>query len=168
MSLRTTPRLPVTVSTEERRNNEKWCRLRGSVYKAITVCFALAVFGVLVNSAPDAQAANSGVSRELLIKEPLPDFPGRVVTALTIEIAPGTLVGPHRHGGLVYVYLLEGRVRSQLNGEASKDYVAGQSWIEPAGILHSKTENLSSTEPAKFLAVIYSKVDATITQPERE
>ena len=75
-----------------------------------------------------------------------------------------TVVGPHRHGGFVYVYLLEGRVRSQLNGEASKEYEAGQSWIEPAGILHSKTENPSSTEPAKFLAVIYSKADATIAQ----
>lgn len=166
MLLRTTHHLPL--GTQERRNNEKWCRLRGDVCKAITVCFALAVFGVFANYAPEAQAANSGVSRELLIKEPLPDFPGGVVTALTIEIAPGTVVGPHRHGGLVYVYLLEGRVRSQLKGEEAKEYVAGQSWIEPAGILHSKTENLSNTEPAKFLAVIYSKADATITQPEGE
>jgi len=164
MSLRTTPQLPV--STKKRHYNEAWRSLRGNAYKAITVCLALAVSGALANYAPDAQAADSGVSRELLIKEPLPDFPGHVVTALTIEIAPGTVIGPHRHGGLVYVYLLEGRLRSQLDGEASKEYVAGQSWIEPAGILHSKTENLSNTEPAKFLAVIYSTVDATITQPE--
>mgnify|MGYP003677086585 CR=1 FL=1 len=163
MSLRTTPHLPV--SAEERRYNDPWCSLRG---KAITVCLALAVSGALANYTPDAQAADPGVSRELLIREPLPDFPGRVVTALTIEIAPGTVVGPHRHGGLVYVYLLEGRVRSQLNNEAFREYVAGQSWIEPAGILHSKTENPSNTEPARFLAVIYSKVDATITQPEGE
>jgi quercetin dioxygenase-like cupin family protein len=123
---------------------------------------------MFANYASDAQAADSGVNRELLIKEPLPDFPGRVVTALTIELAPGTVVAPHRHGGFVYVYLLEGRVRSQLKGEPPKEYVAGQSWIEPAGILHSKTENLSNTETAKFLAVIYSEVDATITQPEGE
>lgn len=166
MSLRTTPQPPV--STEEQHYNETWCCLKGNACRAITACLALAVYGVFANYAADAQAADSGVSRELLIKEPLPDFPGRVVTALTIELAPGTVVGPHTHGGLVYVYLLEGRVRSQLNGEASKDYVAGQSWIEPAGIIHSNTENLSDTEPAKFLAVIYSKVDAIITQPEGE
>ncbi len=166
MSLRTNPHLPV--STEERRYNEAQCSLRGNACKAITVCLALAVSVVLANYTPDAQAAGPGVSRELLIRQALPDFPGRVVTALTIEIAPGTVVAPHRHGGLVYVYLLEGRVRSQLNDESPKEYVAGQSWIEPAGSLHSKTENPSDTEPARFLAVIYSKADATITQPEGE
>ncbi len=149
-------------------NNCRRDKISLKACKVITVCLALAVSGALADYAPDAQAADSGVSRVLLIKEPLPDFPGRVVTALTVEIAPGTVVGPHRHGGLVYVYLLEGRVRSQLNGEAAKEYVAGQSWIEPAGVLHSKTENLSHTEPARFLAVIYSKADATITQPEGE
>jgi len=137
-----------------------------NAYKAITVCLALAVSGALAHPAPDAQAADSDVRRELLTKQPLPDFPDHVLTALTVELAPGTVVGPHRHGGFVYVYLLEGRVRSQLDGEAPKDYVAGQSWIEPAGSLHSKTVNMSNTEPAKFLAVIYSKADAVITQPE--
>lgn len=79
------------------------------------------------------------------------------MTALTVEIAPGAVVGPHRHGGCVYVYLLQGRVRSQMEGEDPVEYSARQNWIEPTGGLHKHTENPSKTEPAKFLAVIYSE-----------
>ncbi len=114
------------------------------------------------------KASPSGVERQMLYQTPLPDFPGRMVTALTIEIAPGAVVGPHRHGGFIYVYLLEGRVRSQMENEETVEYVAGQSWVEEADALHSQTTNPSTTESAKFLAVVYSDVDAHITKPEMD
>lgn len=116
--------------------------------------------------AHDAGPNNPDVRRELLSRTPLPDFPGRIVTALTVELAPGAVVGPHRHGGFVYVYLLQGSIRSHMEGEEPAEYMAGQSWIEPANALHTRTENSSTTEPAKFLAVVYSERDAVITQPE--
>lgn len=137
--------------------------------RAKIICLALAVFvitGTSVAIAHDAKDESESVSRELLAKEPLPDLPGHVLTSVTVELAPGAIVGPHRHGGFVYVYLLQGRIRSRLNNEPPIEYVAGQSWVEPAGVLHRKTENPSTTEPAKFLAVIIGKADAVITQPE--
>lgn len=137
--------------------------------RATTICLALAVFvvtGTSVAIAHDAKNASESVSRELLAKEPLPELLGHVLTSVTVKLAPGAIVGPHRHGGFVYVYLLQGRVRSQLDNEPPNEYVAGQSWVEPAGVLHRKTENPSTTEPAKFLAVIIGKSDAVITQPE--
>ena len=118
--------------------------------------------------ANDAKPGSPGVQRDLLIQIPLPDFPGRIMTALTIELAPGEVVGPHRHGGFVYVYLLQGKVRSQLEGEDPVEYSAGQSWTEQAEVLHRRTENPSTTVPAKFLAVIYSDADAVITRPEMD
>lgn len=118
--------------------------------------------------AHDAKQGAPGVHRELLHQSALPDLSGHIVTALTIEIAPGRVVGSHRHGGFVYVYLLQGRLSSQMEGEDAVEYSAGQSWIEPAGALHQHTENPSETEPAKFLAVIYSKENAVLTQPERD
>lgn len=138
--------------------------------RATTVCLALAalvVTGTSVAIAHDAKKAPEGVSRELLAKESIPELPGQVLTSVTVELAPGAIVGPHRHGGFVYVYLLQGRMRSQLMDEAPVEYVAGQSWIEPMGVLHRKTENPSATEPAKFLAVIIGEADAVITQPEK-
>lgn len=118
--------------------------------------------------AQDAKPGAPGVHRELLYQSTLPNTPNHVVTAMTIEIAPGAVVRAHRHGGFVYVYLLEGRLRSQMEGEKPVEYNAGQSWVEPVGDLHQHTENPSKTEPAKFLAVVYSEENAVITQPERD
>jgi quercetin dioxygenase-like cupin family protein len=53
-----------------------------------------------------------------------------------------------------------------MDGEEPVEYTAGESWTEPAHALHSLTVNPSKTEPAKFLAVIYSEEAAVITQPE--
>ncbi|MFT5864896.1 MAG: quercetin dioxygenase-like cupin family protein [Ascidiaceihabitans sp.] len=118
--------------------------------------------------ADNAKAITPGVERHMLYQSPLPESPGQMVTALTVEIAPGAVVGPHRHGGFIYVYLLEGRVRSQMENQDPIEYVAGQSWIEEADALHSQTSNPSATESAKFLAVVYSDVDAKITKPETD
>lgn len=115
--------------------------------------------------AHSVEANPVGVERQMLYQIPLPNFPDQMVTALTIEIAPGAEVGPHRHGGFVYVYLLQGTVRSQMEGEDVIEYVAGQSWIERTDALHTQTVNPSLTEPAKFLAVIYSDTNAVVTKP---
>ena len=140
---------------------------RRQISKGFLTCF-LGLAMPVTTQAHDVRAGASGLKRQVELQAPLPDFPDRIVTALTIELAPGAVVGPHRHGGFVYVYLLEGRIRSQMEGEDPVDYVAGQSWIEPAEALHQRTENPSRTEPARFLAVVYSAVDAVITQPEKE
>jgi len=144
-----------------------WRRLPGAVFFCLVVLASLPIT-VVAGNADDAKSGIPGVQRELLHQMPLPDSPGRIVTALTIELAPGAVVGAHRHGGFVYVYLLEGRIRSQLEGQDPVEYRSGQSWTEPAEVLHSRTENPSTTEPAKFLAVIYSDADAVITRPEKD
>jgi len=132
------------------------------------VAMASLLVAVPEGYAHDARPGNTSVQRELLHQRPLPDFPGRIVTTLTVELSPGAVVGPHRHGGFVYVYLLQGRIRSQMEGEDPVEFSAGQSWFEPAEALHSRTENPSTTESAKFLAVIYSEADAVITRPEKD
>ncbi len=143
-----------------------WWRSRRNLCDLLLFCL-IGMAVPLKGHAHDAKRDDSGVQRELLHQSVLPDFPNHNVTALTVEIAPGEVVGPHRHGGFVYVYLLQGRIRSQMEGADPVEYSPGQSWIEPAGALHSHTENPSKTEPAKFLAVIYSESNAVITQPEQ-
>jgi len=133
--------------------------------------FASALFTAAISSASYAdsiETSSASVDRQMLYQAPLPNFPNQMVTALTIEIAPGAVVGPHRHGGFVYVYLLEGRIRTQMENEVAVEYVAGQSWIENQDALHSHTSNPSRTEPAKFLAVVYSAVSAQITKSAKE
>lgn len=132
---------------------------------SLSLVLALAAGTIWAPGAPDAHEAPSGaadITRRLLSRDAIPSLPDNVLTALTVELAPGALAAPHRHDGFLFVYLLEGRVRSQLEGEPPKDYSAGDSWIEPAGVLHKLTQNLSESEPAKLLVVIVSAEDAEI------
>ncbi len=154
-------------SAQGKNQDTIWRRSRLNIINFLLFCL-IAIAVPMKSYAQDAKRGAPGVHRELLHQSTLPDFPDHIVTALTVEIAPGAVVGPHRHGGFVYVYLLQGRIRSQMKGEDPVEYSAGQSWIEPAGALHKHTENPSKTEPAKFLAVIYSEENAVITQPEKD
>ncbi|SHL82533.1 Cupin domain protein [Roseovarius marisflavi] len=164
-------KVSATISANVEGRAVSWRRPRHrlpSVLIYSLAAIASTVIAVADGHANDAKPGSPGVQRDLLIQIPLPDFPGRIMTALTIELAPGEVVGPHRHGGFVYVYLLQGKVRSQLEGEDPVEYSAGQSWTEQAEVLHRRTENPSTTVPAKFLAVIYSDADAVITRPEMD
>ena len=154
-------------SAQDKNQDAIWRHLRLNFSSFLLFCL-IAIAVPMKGDAQDANRGAPGVHRELLHQSTLPDFPDHIVTALTIEVAPSAVVGPHRHGGFVYVYLLQGRLRSQMEGEDPVEYSAGQSWIEPAGALHKHTENPSKTKPAKFLAVIYSEENAVITQPEKD
>lgn len=153
-------------SAQGKNQDTTWRRSRLNLSRFLLFCL-MAIVVPMKGYADDAKHGTPGVHREVLHQSTLPDFPDHIVTALTIEVAPGAVVGAHRHGGFVYVYLLQGRIRSQMEGEDPVEYSAGQSWIETAGALHQHTENASKTESAKFLAVIYSAENAVITQPEK-
>jgi quercetin dioxygenase-like cupin family protein len=49
--------------------------------------------------------------------------------------------------------VLEGSIRSKIDNGNEIVYHAGQSWSEKPGAHHRISENASSTEPAKLLAI---------------
>ena len=62
----------------------------------------------------------------------------------------------HRHprSAFVFAYVLSGTIESQVEGEPARAYRAGESWYElPGGGPHLVSRNVSTTEPAKLLAV---------------
>lgn len=110
-----------------------------------------------------ADEPSNAVARKMLMSEILPHIPDHMLTAVTVEINPGTSVPAHKHEAFVYVYVLEGKVRSQLDNEEVVEYQAGESWVEPPGVTHSLTENPSETDKAKILAVFIAKQGAKLT-----
>ncbi|WP_120497341.1 cupin domain-containing protein [Kiloniella sp. EL199] len=127
----------------------------------------------LVISAPHYGAAyahevspQSGLAknqRTMLLQEAIGNIPGHELTAITVELVPGNKSPAHSHETFVFVYVLEGNVRSQLGDEEAIDYTAGDSWIEPPGVIHTLTENLSATKTAKLLAIFVGKKGARLT-----
>jgi len=66
------------------------------------------------------------------------------LTAVVVAFEPRVSAPSHTHGGFVFVYVLEGTVRSQLDNGEVQDFKKGDSWIEPPGTIHSETHNPSA------------------------
>ncbi|MET7991675.1 cupin domain-containing protein [Amycolatopsis sp. NPDC005232] len=108
-------------------------------------------------------AADSGAAQRPtdkltpLIEQALPDVPGKTFTSAVVDFPPNGKGVPHRHGAaFIYAYVLEGAIRSQLEGQPMQTYQQGQGWVEPPGSHHVFAENTSATSPAKLLTVSVS------------
>jgi quercetin dioxygenase-like cupin family protein len=104
--------------------------------------------------APTATSAAPSETLTPLLQQALPDVADKTFTSAIVEFPPGARATPHRHGSaLVYAYVLEGTVRSQLDDKPVTTYRQGENWIEQPGAHHVLTENTSPTDPAKLLVV---------------
>ena len=111
---------------------------------ALTAVAALVV-GCAASAAQPASASPPSETLAPLLEQVLPHVPGKTFTSATVTFPPAARAVPHRHGdAFVYAYVLEGTVRSQLEGQPVRVFHQGESWSEA---------NTSSTEPAKLLVV---------------
>jgi quercetin dioxygenase-like cupin family protein len=92
-----------------------------------------------------------------LLQQALPNVQGKTLTSVIVDFPPNARALPHRHGqAFVYAYVLEGTVRSRLDGKPVSTYHQGDNWFEPPGAHHVLTENTSPTERARLLVVFVS------------
>ena len=128
------------------------------VATVIVGCGALRTDSRADASSPSTQAgavsAHPSETLTPLFSEVLPNAPGESFTSAVVDFPPSAHAVPHRHGNaFVYAYVLEGAVRSQLEGQPAHDYQRGESWSEPPGAHHVATENISGEDTAKLLVV---------------
>jgi quercetin dioxygenase-like cupin family protein len=101
----------------------------------------------------------------------LPNAPGKRMTVVTVNYAPGETSGPHHHAasGFLYARVLKGQVRSQVEGQeaTAKVYGEGEGWTEGPNAHHLVSENASATEPASLLVVFVADDGATLTTPDK-
>lgn len=119
---------------------------------------------LLIANTSTANGHPVGVDQNIIQISPLEHIAGHNLTAVEVEIAPGKSAPSHIHAGFVFVYVLEGTVRSQLNNSETLEFTKGQTWIEPPGTIHSLTQNPSATDKAKLLAVFIAKKGAKLTE----
>jgi quercetin dioxygenase-like cupin family protein len=81
------------------------------------------------------------------------DAPGKALSASKVSYPPGGKDPSHVHPNAVFVYVLQGAVRSAWDDGPVVTYSAGQTFYQPAGHTHRVSENASATEPASLLAV---------------
>src|SRR6516164_2735582 len=62
----------------------------------------------------------------------LPNVPGKTLTSVVVEYAPGGSSAPHRHAGSVFAYVLSGQIRSENSATGPvRVYRAGETFFEP-------------------------------------
>jgi len=98
----------------------------------------------------------------------IPNIPGKSLTAVEVNYAPGQASPPHTHAksAFIYAYVVSGAIESKVNDGKAHIYHAGESWSEAPGAVHSISRNASMTEPAKLLAVfVLDTNDKILTTP---
>jgi quercetin dioxygenase-like cupin family protein len=128
----------------------------------------LALAGAIALSADSAYAqasANRGVQVTPVFSQKMPNVPGKTMTVVSVAYEAGGASGAHRHpaSGMVFAYVIAGSIRTQVEGEPVKIVRAGESWSEPPNAHHVISENASTTEPARMIAVIVADDGVPIT-----
>jgi quercetin dioxygenase-like cupin family protein len=101
----------------------------------------------------------------------IPNIPGKSLTAVVVSYAPSAASPAHHHApsAFIYAYVLEGAIRSQVNGEPARVYHAGESWYEAPGAHHRVSANASKTKPARLLAVfVVDSEDKVLTRTDAD
>ena len=116
-----------------------------------------------------AATSETGTQVETLFRKDLPDLARGDNTAslsvLRVLYAPGGESRSHTHPVPAFVYVLRGVVESQVEGEMTRRYGAGEYFFEEAGHRHLLARNASSTESAEFLTIFVGKANLPLTIP---
>ncbi|KVD13711.1 cupin [Burkholderia ubonensis] len=118
-----------------------------NVFVRAAACAAL----VLGATMPAAHAHDGGDNVRSVMKQAVPEAPGKLAVVATVDYAPGQASEPHRHLGSVFAVVSKGEVLSQVNDGPLRRYRAGEGWYEPPGSRHLVSRNASDTEPAQIV-----------------
>jgi quercetin dioxygenase-like cupin family protein len=123
---------------------------------------AAVIAALCIAAAPAPHASDAKVT--LVYDHVLPNVPGKSIRGVLVEYAPGGSSPGHTHpkSAFIYATVLEGAIRSQVNGGPVKVYHAGESFSENPGDRHDVSANASATEPARLLAVFVVDTSETV------
>ena len=81
---------------------------------------------------------------------------GREAIQLRVDFAPGGSFPSHRHPGEEIIYVLQGTLEYQLEGQPPVRLDAGQVLFVPAGVFHS-ARNVGSTPGSELATYVVEK-----------
>ncbi len=131
-------------------------------------CMGFATFFIREAVASDSATKESKVT--LVFDRALPNVPGKSIKGVMVEYPPGGSNPAHTHAKSAFIYatVLEGSVRSSVNGAPVKVYHVGENWYEEPGAHHGVSANASKTEPARLLAVfVVDSNEKILTIPDK-
>lgn len=100
-----------------------------------------------------------------LFQTDLDDIEGREGLMVIVDYPPGGSSAAHRHNAHTFVFVLEGSVVMQVEGEERVVLGPGQIFYETPEDIHAVSMNASTTEPAKILVFFVKHQGAPVTVP---
>ncbi len=115
----------------------------------VAAAVALGVFGIQSVGAAEKEYKSKAKVTEL-IQEALPGVAGKKVIIKHFALPPGHVGGKHFHPGAVYVYVVEGALNIETEGEGTRTISAGRLYKEPLGRT-MRVRNLSTNDWLKIV-----------------
>jgi quercetin dioxygenase-like cupin family protein len=125
------------------------------------LAIGLAALFTSVTSVP-ATAQEPTVQRKILLTHDLA-IPGYQTVMGAVEIPPGGREGRHTHPGAVVVYIQEGVLTFDYEGNPTMTYKAGDSFFIEAGKIHEGINKGAS--PVKAVATFVVEKGKPLTSP---
>ena len=98
-----------------------------------SAAIVLATFATAAEPVTGASAPNA--VRKMLIQHDL-QIPGYTAGIAAVEVPPGGREGRHTHPGPLYVYVQEGAITVETDGQPTRTYKAGDTFFIEAGKIH--------------------------------
>ncbi|WP_419689315.1 cupin domain-containing protein [Burkholderia theae] len=121
--------------------------IRSTLHRA-ALCAGLVLTATLPAA---AHAHDAGDNVHAIMRQAVPEAPGKFAVVATVDYAPGQASEAHKHLGSVFAVVSKGEVLSQVNGGPLRRYRAGEGWYEAPGSRHQVSRNASATEPAQLV-----------------
>ena len=91
--------------------------------------------------------------------------PGREVVQSRVDIGPEAPLVKHTHPGEEIIYILEGSLEYQIEGQPPKTFHAGDALTVPAGVVHA-VRNVGSGNAAELATYVVEKGKPLLTLAE--
>jgi quercetin dioxygenase-like cupin family protein len=112
--------------------------------------------------ADSAKTPPDAIVKQLLTRD-LVGSAGKEVLMVTVEYLAGGASLPHRHNAQVFVYVLAGKVRMQVEGSAAVTLGPGETFYESPDDIHTISANASRTKSARILVFIIKDKGAPVS-----
>ena len=128
--------------------------------KSLALFAAVAAFSFV--GAQGAAAHETKPAVKSLLKTPLAGIAGKEANVVLFDVGPGWKIDNHFHPGHVFVYMIRGSIKIEVEGEPARV-------IGPGDVLHELPDrnmvanNISSTKGARFLVFQVGDIGKPLT-----
>ena len=123
----------------------------------VAAIVAFSFVGVQSSTAQDSDTVITG-----LMNMPLSDIAGKDSNVVLFDVGPGWTIANHFHPGHIFIYMIEGSIKVEVEGQEPEIIRPGEVAYE-APNQNMVASNLSSTDGARFVVFTVGDIGDPVT-----